>query len=156
MSLRSIWLPSGLSALLISVCTGCATLSGTQERYVACPYEQVWDAALDTVKDRAVATQDREQGIIQTTWLEVPMEGRTFGVLRREIKDSRDRSRVFLNLTRMGDVTQISFLEERERWAFRGGSRLFGWVPTEPSETVMKDFSTRLAAKLKEQGCSAT
>jgi hypothetical protein len=131
-------------------------LAGVQERYTVCPYDRAWEAALEAVKDRSVLKADKDQGVIQTAWLEVPMEGRTFGALQREIKDSRDRSRIMINVKRLRDVMQVSFVEERERWAFRGGSRLFGWAPTEPSEDVMRAVQSRLDAKLKEQGCSLT
>jgi len=63
---------------------------------------------------------------------------------------------VVVMLARMNDVTRVSFIEERERWAFRGGSRLFGWAPTEPSEDVMTEVRNRLDARLKERGCSTT
>jgi hypothetical protein len=135
---------------------GCASLAGVKERYTVCPYDQVWDAALETVKDRAVSAKDKDHGMIQTAWLEVPMEGRTYGAFQREIKDSRDRSRVSIYLRRLNDVTIVSLAEERERWAFRGGSRLFGWAPTDPSEEVMKTLQTRLDGKLKERGCTST
>jgi hypothetical protein len=82
------------------------------------------------------------------------MPGRTFGALQRDLGDSRDRSRIFLTVKRLGDVTKIGFIEERQRWAFRGGSRLFGWTDAEPSPDVMTDVQNRLNAKLKEHGCS--
>jgi hypothetical protein len=69
---------------------------------------------------------------------------------------SKDRSRVEMTLKRLNDVTRVSFIEERQRWAFRGGSRLFGWAPTEPSEEVMTDVRKRLDEKFEEQGCLAT
>jgi hypothetical protein len=76
--------------------------------------------------------------------------------MRREIADSRDRSRIVLTLERMSDVTRLSFVEERERYAFRGGSRMFGWAPTNPSEEVMTEMQKRLDVKLKDRGCPAT
>jgi hypothetical protein len=106
------------------------------------------------VKDRAVVTKDKDDGLIVTGWLEIPMPGRTFGALQREVGDSKDRSRITLTLKRLEDVTKISFAEERQRWAFRGGSRLFGWASTDPSAEVMTDVQNRLDTKLKEHGCS--
>lgn len=140
----------------VPILIGCASLAGVQERYVVCPYDQAWEAALDTVKDRGLSRKDKDGGAIQTTWLEVPMEGRTFGALQREIKDSRDRSRISISLKRINDVTMVSLAEERERWAFRGGSRLFGWAPTNPSQEVIGTLLNRLETKLKERGCSST
>ncbi|MCG3767918.1 MAG: hypothetical protein JW394_0008 [Nitrospira sp.] len=93
-------------------------------------------------------------GLIVTGWLEIPMPGRTFGALQRDLANSKDRSRITLTVKRLDDVTKVSFIEERQRWAFRGGSRLFGWADTDPSADVMNDVQRRLDAKLKEHGCS--
>jgi len=143
-------------SFFLGVCAGCSSVAGIQERYVVCSYDHVWDAALESVKDRSVTVQDKDKGIIQTAWLDIPMQGRTYGAFQREVKDSRDRSRIMMNVKQLNDVMQVSFVEERERWAFRGGSRLFGWVPTEPSEEVVSSVQTRLAKKLQEHGCTAT
>ena len=132
---------------------GCASLSGTPQHYAVCPYEQAFEAAAEAVKDRSIVKQDKASGQIHTAWLEIPMPGRKFGAFRREIPDSRDRSRILVDVKRMDDVTQVTFHEEREAWAFRGGSRMFGWVPTDPSAEVHREFQTRLDAKLKERGC---
>jgi hypothetical protein len=132
---------------------GCASLAGVNQQYVVCSYDHTFEAAAETVKDRAIVKQDKATGVIQTAWLEIPMPGRKFGAFRREVQDSKDRSRLLIEIKRMNDVTQVSFNEEREAWAFRGGSRLFGWVPTDPSSDVKIDFESRLEAKLKERGC---
>jgi hypothetical protein len=134
--------------------TACASMSGMQQRFAVCSYDHAWEAALEAVKDRAVVTKDKDDGLIVTGWLEIPMPGRTFGALQREVGDSKDRSRITLTLKRLEDVTKISFAEERQRWAFRGGSRLFGWASTDPSAEVMTDVQNRLDTKLKEHGCS--
>lgn len=144
-----------LSALLLpALLTACASLGGMQERFAVCSYDHAWEAALEAVKDRAIARQDKTAGVIDTAWLEIPMPGRTFGAFQRDLGDSRDRSRISLTVKRLDDVTKIGFIEERQRWAFRGGSRLFGWTDTEPSTEVMTDVQNRLNSKLKEHGCS--
>lgn len=134
--------------------TACASMSGMQQRFAVCSYDHAWEAALEAVKDRAVVTKDKEAGMIVTGWLEIPMPGRTFGALQRDLGDSRDRSRITLIVKRLDDVTKVAFAEERQRWAFRGGSRLFGWASTDPSAEVMTDVQSRLDTKLKEHGCS--
>jgi len=134
--------------------TACASMSGMQQRFAVCSYDHAWEAALEAVKDRAIVTKDKDGGMIVTGWLEIPMPGRTFGALQREVGDSKDRSRITLIVKRLDDVTKISFAEERQRWAFRGGSRLFGWASTDPSAEVMTDVQSRLDTKLKEHGCS--
>jgi hypothetical protein len=134
----------------------CASLSGVQERYAVCLYDHAWDAALDAVKDRSLTLKDKSRGLIETAWLEIPMPGRTFGALQREAADSKDRSRLILTIKRLDDVTKVTYIEERQSWAFRGGSRLFGWAETDPSEEVMHDVQRRLDRKLKERGCSLT
>ena len=146
-----------LTMLLLSgLLAACAAISGMQKRFTVCNYDYAWQAALDAVKDRSINTKDKAAGLIVTNWLEVPMPGRTFGAFQRELADSRDRSRVVLTVKQLDDVAKISFVEERESWGFRGGSRLFGWAPTDPSEEVMLDVQTRLDTKLKERGCSLT
>ena len=134
--------------------TACASMSGMQQRFAVCSYDHAWEAALEAVKDRAIVTKDKEAGRIVTGWLEIPMPGRTFGALQRDLGDSRDRSRITLIVKRLDDVTKVAFTEERQRWAFRGGSRLFGWASTDPSAEVMTDVQNRLDTKLKEHGCS--
>ena len=144
-----------ISFLLIpTLLTACASLGGMQERFAVCNYDHAWEAALDAVKDGAIARQDKTAGVIDTAWLEIPMPGRTFGALQRDLGDSKDRSRISLAVKRLDDVTKIGFIEERQRWAFRGGSRLFGWTDTEPSTEIMTDVQNRLDTKLKEHGCS--
>ncbi len=148
---------SSSSLFLASIfLSACAAMNGMQERFAVCSYDHAWEAAMEAVKDRAIATKDKEAGLIVTGWLEIPMPGRTFGALQREMGDSKDRSRITLTVKRLNDVTKIAFAEERQRWAFRGGSRLFGWAVTDPSEEVLHDVQTRLDTKLKERGCSLT
>ena len=127
-----------------------------QQRFAVCSYDHAWEAALEAVKDRSITTHDKDAGMIVTGWLEIPMPGRTFGVLQRDVSDGKDRSRITLTVKRLDDVTKISFLEERQQWVFRGGSRLFGWASTDPSAEVMHDIQSRLDSKLKEHGCSLT
>lgn len=143
-----------ISLLSFTFVTACASLGGMHERFAVCSYDHAWEAALAAVKDRAIEKQDKASGVIDTGWLEIPMPGRTFGALQRDMGDSKDRSRISLVVKRLDDVTKVGFIEERQRWAFRGGSRLFGWTDTEPSAEVMLDIQNRLDTKLKEHGCS--
>jgi hypothetical protein len=140
--------------LFIGLLTACATTSGMQQRFAVCSYDHAWEAALAAVKDRPVTTKNKDAGLIETGWLEVPMPGRTFGALQRDLGDSKDRSRLTLTVKRLDDVTKISFIEVRESWVFRGGSRMFGWASADPSEEVTDDIQRRLDSKLKEHGCS--
>lgn len=135
---------------------GCALMSGMQHRYAICSYDHAWDAAVDAVKDRSIDKKDKASGLIVTHWLEIPMPGRTYGVFRRDVTDSKDRSRLTLEVKRLDEMTRVSFVEERQMWAFRGGARLFGWVPTDPSEEVLRDVQNRIDAKLTEQGCTVS
>lgn len=142
--------------LLIESLGGCAMMSGMQHRYAICSYDHAWDAAVDAVKDRSIDTKDKDSGLIVTHWLEIPMPGRTYGAFRRDVTDSRDRSRLTLEVKRLDDMTRISFVEERQSWGFRGGARLFGWIPTDPSEEVLRDVQNRIDAKLNAQGCTVS
>ncbi len=143
-----------LLTIVAAILTACASMGGMQKRFTVCGYDHAWEAALDAVKDRSINTKDKDAGLIVTGWREIAMPGRTYGALRREFADSKDRSRITLTVKRLEDVAKISFVEERQSWAFRGGSRIFGWASTDPSEEVMRDVEQRLDTKLKEQGCS--
>ena len=144
-----------LTAIFLCILVNaCGSLHGVQQEFTVCDYDHAWQAALEVAEGHAISTQDKEAGLIVTNWLEIPMPGRRFGVMRRELAESKDRSRVTINVKRLDDVIRISFVEQRQEWAFRGGSRLMGWVPTDPSTAVMQDIQTRLDSKLKEQGCS--
>jgi hypothetical protein len=146
-----------LPLLLAGSVGGCALMtSGMQQRATTCSYDQAWDAAIDAVKDRSIDTNDKEAGLIVTHWIEIPMPGRKYGAFRREIPDSKDRTRLTLRVKRADDTTRIFFIEERHSWVMRGGSRLFGWAPIDPSVEVMRDVQDRLDAKLQGHGCSAT
>ena len=140
----------------------CISMSGVQTRDAVCPRDNVWEAALDAVKDRSVTVKDREQGRIETAWLEIPMPGRTSGASQEELQDSKDRSRLILIVKPRYvanvayDVTRVTYVEERQRWAFQPDSRLFGWAETVPSEVVRRDVRSRLDAALQEHGCSLT
>jgi len=142
--------------IFLGALAGCAFTGGMHQRFAVCTYDQAWDAALNAVKDRSTDTENKDSGLIVTQWLEIPMPGRRYGIFRRDVADSRDRSRLTLRVKQTNDVTKISFIEERQSWGFRGGSRLFGWIPTDPSGEVMRDVQERLDTKLQEQGCAVT
>ncbi len=142
--------------LICNLLSACVSLGGMQERFAVCSYDHAWDAALDAVKDRALTNNDKDGGLIETAWLEIPMPGRTYGALQRELADSKDRSRLIITVRRLEDVTKVDFIEERQRWAFRGGSRLFGWAASNPSDEVLTEVHTRLDIKLREHGCVLT
>jgi hypothetical protein len=135
--------------------TSCASVGGLQERYLVCPYDVLWEATLDAVKDRPVLVKDKTKGVIETDWLEVPVS-RAYGVFQRELAEAKDRTKVYAEVKRLEDVSKVSFAETRQRWKFRGGSRLFGWDAAEPSEEDMAKLMDRLTNKLKEQGCTLT
>lgn len=141
--------------LALTAIAGCVSLAGMQERYVVCSYDVLWDATLETLNDRPITVKDKTKGIIETNWVEVPVS-RAYGLFQRELANARDRTKVVATVKRMDDVTKVSFAETRQRWRFRGGSRLFGWDSAEPSEEDMARVMNSLTAKLKERGCSLT
>jgi hypothetical protein len=120
-----------------------------------CSYDVLWDATVEALKDRPVALKDKTTGVIETGWTEVPV-ARAYGAFRRELADAKDRTKVVATVKRIDDVTKVSFAETRERWRFRGGSRLFGWDKAEPSEEDMARLMQLLTTKLKERGCTLT
>ncbi|WP_447977666.1 hypothetical protein [Candidatus Nitrospira bockiana] len=143
------------SAIILSVMlTGCAGLS--KEQYVVCPYDMVWQAALDTMKDRPLAVKDKERGVIESGWTEMAAPERGFGVFRRNAFDDKERARMIVTLKRLNDVTEVNVTENRERWHLKGGvsSGATRWWPIEPSEQAMASVMGRINSKLKDQGCS--
>lgn len=137
------------------VSAGCASLSGTQDRYLVCPYDTVWETALETMKDRPIAVQDKTKGVIETGWVEMEANVRPYGVFERDAFDIRERARMILLVKQMNDVTSMSLSENRELWHRRGGvtQQATKWSPIEPSEKVMTSVLNHLNVKLKERGC---
>ena len=140
---------------LLSV--GCAALSGSREQYYVCSYDTVWDAALETMKGQSIATYDKEKGMIETSWLDVPPTSeRSFGIFGREGFGNRERALMTVSVKRMNDVASVSVLETRQRWHARGGvtQQALRWWPIDPSEDATDAVVDRLNAKLKEKGCA--
>ena len=139
---------------LLSV--GCAALSGSREQYYVCAYDNVWDAALETMKGQSVSTYDKEKGLIETNWQDVPPTSeRTFGIFGRESFGNNERARMTVSVKRINDVAVISVLETRQRWHSRGGvtQQALKWWPIEPSEDATNEVVDRLNSKLKVKGC---
>jgi hypothetical protein len=137
-------------------------MSGVHTRDAVCSLDNVWEAALDAVKNRSVTVKDKDRGHIETAWLEIPMPGRVIGASQEEWQDNKDRSRLILTVNCLDvehvirDIIRVFYVEERQRWAVQPGSRLFGWAETGPSEDVLRDVRSRLDAALKEHGCPLT
>ena len=143
--------------LLALLSVGCAALSGSREEYFVCSYDTVWDASLETMKGQSVTTKDKEKGLIETNWQEVPPTSeRTYGIFGREGFGNIERARMTVSVKRMDDVASVSVLETRERWHARGGvtSQATKWWPVEPSEDMTRDVVDRLNTKLKDKGCA--
>src|SRR4051812_3098371 len=136
---------------------GCAALSGSREQYFVCSYDHVWDAALETMKGHSISTYDKEKGLIETSWLDVPPTSeRSFGIFGREGFGNNERARMTVSVKRMNDVASVSVLETRQRWHARGGvtQQALKWWPIEPSEDATDAVVDRLNAKLKAKGCA--
>ncbi len=143
--------------ILAILSVGCAALSGSREQYFVCSYDRVWDAALETMKGQAIASYDKQKGMIETGWLDVPPTSeRSFGIFGREGFGNNERTRMTLSVKRMDDVASVNVLETRQRWHARGGvtQQALKWWPVEPSEEAIGIVVDRLNAKLKEKGCA--
>ncbi len=143
--------------LLALLSVGCAALSGSREQYFVCSYDSIWDAALETMKGQSVATYNKENGQIETSWLDVPPTSeRSYGIFGREGFGNTERARMSVTVKRMNDVASVSVLETRQRWHARGGvtQQALKWWPIEPSEDATDAVVDRLNAKLKEKGCA--
>ena len=152
-------------AVLLGTCAllcSCTSMSGVHTRDAVCSLDNVWQAALDAVKNRSIIVKDKDRGRIETAWLEIPMPNRTIDASQEELQDSKDRSRLILTVNRLDvehvirDIIRVFYIEERQRWVFQPDSRNFHWAETVPSEDVWRDVRSRLDAALKEHGCSLT
>ena len=150
-------LPRIALVVLALLSVGCAALSGSREQYYVCSYDNVWDAALDTMKGQSVATYNKEKGLIETSWLDVPPTSeRSFGIFGREGFGNKERALMTVSIKRMNDVAAVSGLETRQRWHSRGGvtQQALRWWEIEPSEEATNEVVDRLNAKLKAKGCA--
>jgi len=147
-----------LTLIASLACSGCATLSGSNDQFFVCSYDVVWDAALESVKDRPVQVQDKDKGLIETGWIEMEGAERSYGMFEREGFGNRERARVTVAVKRLNDVTSVSVLENRQRWHLKGGitQQATKWWPVDPSEEAEAKVVERLNTKLKEKGCVAT
>jgi hypothetical protein len=139
-------------------CSGCASLSGSNDQFFVCSYDVVWDAALASVKDRPMQAQDKDRGLIETGWIEMEGAERSYGVFEREGFGNRERARMTVAVKRLNDVTSVSVLESRQRWHLKGGvsQQATKWWPIDPSEEAEAAVVNRLNKKLKEKGCIAS
>ena len=143
--------------ILVLLSVGCAMFSGSREEYYVCSYDTVWDASLETMKGQSVVTKDKEKGLIETNWQEVPPTSeRTYGIFGREGFGNVERARLTVTVKRLDDVASVNVLETRERWHARGGvtQQALKWWAIEPSEEVTNGIVDRLNAKLKTKGCA--
>ncbi|CAI4033396.1 hypothetical protein DNFV4_03832 [Nitrospira tepida] len=142
----------------IALTLGCVSLSGGKEQFFVCSYEVVWDAALNSVKDRSLRVQDKQNGLIETNWTEMEGQERPYGLFRREGFGNKERARLTLALKQQDDITSVSVLETRQRWHARGGAttQATKWWPVEPSEVAMNDVVNQLNSTLQDKGCAGT
>lgn len=138
--------------------SGCASISGSEDQFFVCSYDVVWDAALESVKDRPVQVQDKDKGLIETGWIEMEGTERSYGMFKREGFGNRERARMTVAVKRLNDVISVSVLENRQRWHLKGGitQQSTKWWPIDPSEEAEATVVNRLNNKLKEKGCVAS
>lgn len=149
-------LPRIALVVLTLLTVGCAVLSGSREQYFVCSYDNVWDAALETMRGQSVSSYDKEKGLIETSWLDVlPTSERSFGIFGREGFGNKERAHMTVSVTRMNDVASVSIMETRQRWHARGGvtQQALKWWAIEPSEDATNEVVDRLNTKLKVKGC---
>lgn len=138
--------------------SGCATLSGSNDQFFVCSYDVVWNAALEALKDRPIQVQDKDKGLIETSWIEMQGTERSYGIFDREAFGNQERARMTVAVKRLNDVTSVSVLEIRQRWHLKGGvsQQANKWWPIDPSEEAEAIVVNRLQNKLKEKGCAAS
>ena len=147
-----------LLVVLLVVLQACASASGSRDQYFVCSYDTVWDTALETMKGYSINSQNKDNGTIETSWVEMEGKERTFGVFGREGFGNRERARISVKVKQLNDVSSVSVLETRQRWHARGGvtSQATKWWPIDPSQESMDELTQKLNARLKEKGCQTT
>lgn len=147
-------------ALVIGIvtCNGCASLSGSKDQFFVCSYDTVWEAAVESVKDRPPQLKDKDKGIIETGWIEMEGSERGYGMFQREGFGNRERARMTVAVKRMNDVTSVSVLENRQRWHLKGGvtQQATKWWPIDPSPEAEAEVMDQLKKRLNEKGCVTT
>ena len=141
---------------VFAIAVSCAACAGLQKaQYFVCPYDTVWQAAEESMKDRPIVRKDKDTGLIETTWTEMAANGRGFGIFNRQVFDSRERARMSVEVKPLDGVTKVSVVENRERWHVRGGvtQQAVKWTPVEPSEEAMKSVLRHITAKATQRGC---
>jgi uncharacterized lipoprotein len=135
----------------------CATLSGSHDSSFVCSYDTVWDAAVDTMKGFSITSQNKDSGTIETAWLEMEGENRSYGLFAREGFGNRERARLTISVKKTDAVSSVSVLETRQRWHARGGatSQATKWWPIDPSDEAMDEVMGKINVRLKEKGCEA-
>jgi hypothetical protein len=138
--------------------SACASLSGSREQYFVCSYDTAWDTALEIMKGYSVMSQNKQDGTIETAWIEMEGKERGFGMFGREGFGNRERARMTVAVKQLNDVSSFSVLETRQRWHARGGvtSQAAKWWPVDPSAEAMEEVTQKLNTRLKEKGCHTT
>jgi hypothetical protein len=141
--------------MTLDLFTACAGLQ--KEHYFVCPYDTVWQAAEESLKERSVIRKDKDRGVIETAWTEMPAKPRGFGMFNREAFGNKERARLSVQVKPVEGVTKVSVVENRERWHARGGvtQQAVKWSPVEPSEETMTSVLGRITAKATQRGCGA-
>jgi uncharacterized lipoprotein len=144
--------------VLLLVMQGCASFSGSRDQYFVCSYDTVWDTALETMKGYSINAHNKDNGTIETSWVEMEGKERTYGIFGREGFGNRERARMSVKVKQLNDVSSVSVLETRQRWHARGGvtSAATKWWPVDPSQDSIDEVTQKLHARLKEKGCETT
>jgi len=51
------------------------------------------------------------------------------------------------------NVVRLQMAERRQHWGFRGGARLYDWIPVQPSQEEVDRILKNLSQKLEAEGC---
>src|SRR5262249_8726091 len=113
---------AGILVLIVSLAwSGCASFSGSKDQFFVCSYDVVWDAALESVKDRPAQVQDKTKGLIETGWVEMEGTERSYGIFEREGFGNRERARITVREKRWNEGRAVSVVESLQRWRLKGG-----------------------------------
>ena len=90
-----------LLIVLVLIMPGCASLSGSHDQYFVCSYDTVWDTALETLKGYSINAQNKDNGTIETSWIEMEGKERTYGIFGREGFGNRERARMSVKVKQL-------------------------------------------------------
>ena len=146
-----------LYLLILMSSGGCSILSGPDlkaDRFLACPRDTVWEGIQEYLSAYPIIQKNKDEGIIETDWLEQAVQGQPYGLFGREGLGDKERSRLTVHISSLsGNVVKVQLTERRQHWGFRGGGQIYKWYPIAPSQENLHRILNPFIAQLEKEGC---